>query len=57
MRRIRLTLSYDGTAYAGWQRQKNGLAVQQVVEECLERATGVPVRTFLALLAAVAQED
>jgi len=44
MRRIRLTLSYDGTAYAGWQRQKNGLAVQQVVEECLERATGVPVR-------------
>lgn len=31
----RLTLSYLGTAYAGWQRQTNALAVQQVVEEAL----------------------
>lgn len=30
-----LTLGYDGTAYAGWQRQKNALAIQQVVEEAL----------------------
>lgn len=44
MRRIRLILSYDGTAYAGWQRQTNGLAVQQVVEEALETATGAPVK-------------
>ena len=33
----RLTLAYRGTAYAGWQRQENALAVQQVVEEALER--------------------
>ena len=44
MRRILLTVEYDGTAYAGWQRQLNGLAVQQVLEEALERATGAPVR-------------
>jgi len=31
----RLTLSYRGGAYAGWQRQDNALAVQQVVEEAL----------------------
>lgn len=31
----RLTLAYRGTAYAGWQRQDNALAVQQVVEEAL----------------------
>ena len=31
--RILLTLEYDGAAYAGWQRQENALAVQQVVEE------------------------
>ena len=36
----RLTLSYRGTAYAGWQRQENALAVQQVVEEALERLLG-----------------
>lgn len=39
MRRILLTLEYDGTNYSGWQRQSNGLAVQQVVEEALRRAT------------------
>jgi tRNA pseudouridine38-40 synthase len=35
MRTIRLTIEYDGTGYSGWQRQPNGLAVQQVVEEAL----------------------
>lgn len=39
-----LTLSYRGTAYAGWQRQENALAVQQVVEEALGRLLGHPVR-------------
>lgn len=43
MKRILLTVEYDGTAYAGWQRQINGLAVQQVLEEALEKATGRPV--------------
>ena len=33
MRTLKLTLAYDGTAYAGWQRQLNALSVQQVVEE------------------------
>lgn len=42
MRRILCTVEYDGTAYAGWQRQLNGLAVQQVLEEALSRATGAP---------------
>lgn len=40
MKRILLTIEYDGTAYSGWQRQYNGLAVQQLVEEALCRATG-----------------
>ena len=36
-------MEYDGTAYAGWQRQINGLAVQQVIEEALSSACGHPV--------------
>ena len=40
MRRLLITLSYDGTAYAGWQRQQNALAVQQVVEQALEDILG-----------------
>lgn len=43
MKRVLLTVEYDGTAYAGWQRQINGLAVQQVLEEALKKATGRPV--------------
>lgn len=39
-RRVLVTVSYDGTAYAGWQRQQNALAVQQVLEEALRKLTG-----------------
>lgn len=38
--RILLCLEYEGTAYAGWQRQKNALSVQQVLEEGLRRLLG-----------------
>ena len=37
---IRLTLEYDGTGYAGWQRQDNAMAVQQRVEEAVAAVTG-----------------
>lgn len=33
MPRYKLVIEYDGTPYVGWQRQANGLAVQQVIEE------------------------
>ena len=42
--RWRLTVAYRGTRYAGWQRQENALAVQQVLEEGLARVLGAPVR-------------
>jgi tRNA pseudouridine38-40 synthase len=38
----RLTLGYRGTDYAGWQRQPNALAVQEVVEGALSRLLGAP---------------
>lgn len=33
--KIKLTIAYDGTRYEGWQVQKTGLGVQQVVEQAL----------------------
>lgn len=42
--KIMLTLSYDGTAYCGWQTQKNGLSIQQVLEETLEKITGEKIK-------------
>lgn len=35
--RLKLVIAYDGTAYSGWQVQKVGLGVQQVVEEALAK--------------------
>lgn len=36
MRNIKLTIEYDGTNYAGWQKQKNGITIQQKLEEAVE---------------------
>ncbi len=36
-----VTTAYDGTNYVGWQRQPNGLSVQQVLEEAFTRVTGL----------------
>lgn len=41
---VRLIIEYDGTRYAGWQTQPNGVAVQQVVEAALARVCGVEHR-------------
>ncbi len=35
MDNIKLTLSFDGTRYSGWQRQINGCTVQEVLEDQL----------------------
>jgi tRNA pseudouridine38-40 synthase len=40
MRTLKLTLWYDGTAYAGWQRQANAVSVQQVLEDELAAIVG-----------------
>lgn len=43
-RNIRLTLAYDGTAYAGWQYQPDRLSVQEVLERAILAVTGTAVR-------------
>lgn len=40
MRRIMLRVAYDGTEYCGWQRQPNGLAVEEVLNRALSRLLG-----------------
>ena len=40
MPRYRLTLEYDGSPYVGWQRQTNGLSVQEVIEGAVLALTG-----------------
>ena len=40
---IRLIVAYDGARYHGWQRQTNGITIQEVLEEKIRVMTGEPV--------------
>lgn len=39
MRNIMLTIEYEGTNYVGWQKQKNSLAIQEVIEKAISSIT------------------
>jgi tRNA pseudouridine38-40 synthase len=37
---FRITVAYDGTDYVGWQRQANGLSIQELIEDALRAIDG-----------------
>ena len=37
---VKLTISYDGTNYHGWQVQKDKISVQSVIEDAIYKITG-----------------
>ncbi len=43
VRRIRLTIEYDGTGYAGWQRQANAVSIQGTIERFISLVADAPV--------------
>jgi tRNA pseudouridine38-40 synthase len=43
MPRYKLIVEYDGTGLVGWQRQENGLSVQEILETAVERFCGAQV--------------
>lgn len=46
MRRIRLTVAYDGTNYHGWQVQQNGITIESELDRCLTELLGEPVEVI-----------
>ncbi len=44
MRYIKLLLQYDGTNYHGWQSQKGGGTIQDIIKEKIQGITGEDVR-------------
>jgi tRNA pseudouridine38-40 synthase len=49
MTRWALLLEYDGTPFVGWQRQANGLSVQDVLEQAAAHLNhGVPIASIVA---------
>jgi tRNA pseudouridine38-40 synthase len=43
LRTLKLTISYDGTRFVGWQRQARGESIQGLLEEALARFDKAPV--------------
>jgi tRNA pseudouridine38-40 synthase len=39
MRNFKMILEYDGANYCGWQRQENGISIQQILEEKIQLIT------------------
>lgn len=46
MRRIRLTVAYDGTDYCGWQIQPNGITIEEVLNRAIRKLTGEEVQVI-----------
>jgi tRNA pseudouridine38-40 synthase len=46
--RFKLTLEYDGSAFVGWQRQDNGMSVQQALEEAVLKTCAESVTAHAA---------
>ena len=45
-KRVRLTVSYDGTAYHGWQIQKNGVTIESELNRCLSELLREPIKVI-----------
>lgn len=43
MKRVRLTVAYDGTAYRGWQLQPNGITIEEVLNRELTALLKEPI--------------
>ncbi len=46
MRRMRLTVAYDGTDYCGWQVQPNGITVEEVLNKAVSKLTGEDIHVI-----------
>ncbi len=46
MKRVMLTVAYDGTNYHGWQLQPNGISIEEVLNGCLTELLREPVQVI-----------
>ena len=44
MKRVKLTVAYDGTNYHGWQMQPNGVTIEEVLNYHLSELLKEPIR-------------
>lgn len=44
MKRVKLTVAYDGTKYHGWQIQPNGVTIEEVLNHHLSELLREPIK-------------
>ena len=57
MRRIRLTVAYDGTNYCGWQIQPNGITIEEVLNKAICKLTGEEIQGRAGRIPGFMQEE
>ena len=40
MTKFKIVIEYDGTNYVGWQKQKNGISIQELIENAIFKLSG-----------------
>ena len=43
---FKITIEYDGTNYVGWQKQDNGLSIQEAIEDAIFKLTAEKINLF-----------
>ena len=46
MPKYKITIEYDGSSYVGWQRQDNGISIQESIEKAIIQLTGEKIIIF-----------
>ena len=46
MQNYKITIEYDGSNFVGWQRQDNGISIQQLVEEAIQKLSKQKITLF-----------
>lgn len=46
MKRVKLTVAYDGTDYCGWQIQPNGITVEEVLNKAISKIAGEDIHVI-----------
>lgn len=46
MKRVKLTVAYDGTEYHGWQLQNNGITIESELNRCLSELLGEQIQVI-----------
>ena len=53
MRRIMLTVAYDGTNYCGWQIQPTGITIEEVLNQKREEKGKLPINGLQTRMSAI----